>query len=196
MDYLDNLIQQISKLPGLGKRGATRMAYHLLKKEEKFSQDLGKAIYHLKENIHNCQVCHNYTERNICSLCEDKTRNSELLCIVENPQEVLSIEATSHYKGYFFVLHGKLSPLDGIGPEELGIYDLKKLIKERPLKEIILATSSSPEGEATAIYLKQTFEKEGIIFTRLASGLPVGSSLESADKLTMLKSLEGRIPLK
>lgn len=196
MDYLDNLIQQISKLPGLGKRGATRIAYHLLKKENKFSQDLGKSLYYLKEHIHNCQICHNYTEGSICSLCQDKTRDPNLLCIVENPQEVISIESTGQYKGYFFVLHGKLSPLDGIGPEELGIYDLKEIIEEKPLKEIILATSSSPEGEATAIYLKQTFSREGLIFTRLASGLPVGGSLESADKLTMMKSLEGRTTLK
>lgn len=191
---IDVLIKNFSSLPGIGRKSAARIVYHLLKQDRLFSDSLANNIKALKNNIRPCPVCGSYTDTELCGLCSDTTRNKELLCVVENPQDIDIIESTGAFDGYYHVLMGLLSPIDGIGPEKLNVYPLISRVEKGGIKEIIFALNPSVESETTALYIQKMLENRGINIkiTRLASGLPVGGDLEYIDRMTLTRSLLGR----
>ena len=193
MNTLDNLIALLSRLPGVGKKSAARMAYSLLKGDVDFNRKLGQSISELQERIHKCRICGNFTEEDICEICSASDRDSAFLCVVEESQDVKMIESTGEYKGYYHVLHGVLSPLDGIGPGELGFDKLIERIDKSGVKELILATNPTLEGDSTALYIRHLIKDKKIITTRIASGLPVGGDMEYADQLSISRALKGRM---
>ena len=192
---LQNLIREFEKLPGIGPKTAGRLAYHLLRAPKSESLALSKAAGELKEKVITCQKCFNVAEESVCLICSDPTRDQSILCVVEEPLDVVAIEKTDAFKGRYHVLGGVISPVNGIGPEELRISELLSTIKlEDKLKEIILGTNPNLEGEATAMYIarKIVVIRRDIRVSRLARGLPTGADLEYADNLTLKRSLEGR----
>ena len=193
MNTLDNLIALLSRLPGIGRKSAARMAYSLLKGEESFNKILGQSIAELKERIHKCSQCGNYTEDDLCSICSSSDRDELILCVVEESQDIMMIESTGDYKGLYFVLHGVLSPLDGIGPSELGFDRLLERIDVLGVNELILATNPTLEGDSTALYIKHLLEGRDIRISRIASGLPVGGDMEYADKMSISRAMKGRM---
>ena len=193
MNTLDNLISLLSRLPGIGKKSAARMAYFLLKGDEEYNRKLALSISELKERIHKCRECGNFTEEDLCSICSSPTRDQSSLCVVEESQDVQMIESTGDFKGYYHVLHGVLSPLDGIGPEELGFDKLIERIEALGVKELILATNPTLEGDSTALYIRHVLKDRDIVVSRIASGLPVGGDMEYADKMSISRALKGRM---
>jgi len=191
---VQNLVDAFSRLPGIGPKTASRLTFFLLRAPKEISQSLSVALIDIKENTSLCEMCFNITQKEsrICDVCASETRDRELLCIVEEPLDVLAIEKTAGYNGLYHVLHGVLSPIEGIGPEDLKIKELYERIKENNFKEVILATNPSMEGDATAMYLNERLKPSGIRVTRLALGLPVGGDLEYADQNTLLRALAGR----
>lgn len=192
MTVLDRLIRSLSRFPGVGKKSATRMAYFLLQSDDEYLAGLADQIKTLKARIRRCTTCGLYTEADPCDYCSDPNRNPGLICVVEQSQEVLTIEATREFDGRYHVLGGALSPIDGIGPADLNIDSLLKRIESGAIAEIIVATNPSVEGDTTALYLVNLIKDRGITVSRLASGLPVGGDLEYADRLTLARSLKGR----
>ena len=192
MTVLDLLIKNFSKFPGIGKKSATRMAYYLLQADTSYNHDLSDLIRDLKEKIRTCNICGNYTEDEICSICSDPRRDKKLICVVEQSQDVQVIESTHEYFGMYHVLMGALSPIDGINPEDLTIGELIKRSGEEDVEEVIIATNPSVEGDTTALYLVKLLKERNVNVSRLASGLPVGGDLEYADRLTLARSLQGR----
>lgn len=195
MTVLEELIQQLSRLPGLGKKSARRIAYHLLSADEKVAKQLGTAIIELKDRIHRCTICGNFTEHDKCAICIEPGREQTILCVVEQPQDIAVIESSHEFRGYYHVLHGVLSPLDGVGPEQLNMNQLVYRIRQGIVKELIIATNPTLEGDTTALYLKQLFTQDDVFISRLALGLPVGGDLEYADRLTLARSLRARTAL-
>ncbi|MBN1648499.1 MAG: recombination protein RecR [Spirochaetales bacterium] len=195
MDALRLLIQTLSKLPGVGRKSAARMAYYLLKADNKYVSDLGKYIYHLKDRIITCSLCGNYTEQDPCPICTDPKRDQSCICIVEQSQDVLNLEESGEFRGLYHVLQGVISPLDGYHPEDLTIPLLEKRISSGTVSELIIATNPTVEGDTTALYLAEKFKKSGLKVSRLASGLPVGGDIEYADKRTIALALRGRTQL-
>ncbi|AHC16833.1 recombination mediator RecR [Salinispira pacifica] len=195
MDHLDSLIHLLSRLPGIGKKSATRMAYYLLQSDEEFTRNLGEHIVSLKEKISRCRRCGNYSEHELCPVCADTRRDAGLICVVEQPQDIAVLEASHEYTGYYHVLHGVLAPLDGVGPSELNIQSLIGRVGQGSVRELIIATNPTVEGDTTALYLKKLVEHLGVTVSRLALGLPVGGDLEYADRLTLARSLKGRTAL-
>lgn len=193
MNTLENLIALLSRLPGIGKKSAVRMAYSLLKGDEEFNKFLGQSIGELKERIHKCRECGNYTEDDLCVICSSSDRDSKILCVVEESQDIMMIESTGDFRGLYFVLHGVLSPLDGIGPSELGFERLMERIESLGVSEIILATNPTLEGDSTALYIKHLLDEKKIKISRIASGLPVGGDMEYADKMSISRALKGRM---
>ncbi|RPJ07468.1 MAG: recombination protein RecR [Spirochaetaceae bacterium] len=191
MNSLTQLIDEFAKLPGLGKKSASRIVYHLLKMDETRAQALGRAIIDLKKNLHECLICGNYSNHDPCVLCEDPGRDKTLLCVVEEAKDILTIEATNEYRGLYHVLGGVLSPLNGIGPGELRLRELIARLKA-PVSELIIATNPTVEGDTTALYISKTVSHLGIPVSRLALGLPVGGDIEYADRLTIGRALKGR----
>ncbi len=191
-DSIDKLIEEFSKLPGIGQKSAQRLAFYILKIKKEEAKKLAQAILGVKEKVTYCSVCFNLTEDDPCRICKDKKRNSSVLCVVEEANDVVAIEKTNQYKGQYHVLGGVLSPLDGIGPDELRIKELMSRLRKR-VKEVILATNPSAEGEATAVYLSKLIKPMGIKVTRIARGLPAGGDLEYADMATLTRALEGRV---
>ncbi len=189
---LENLISQFAKLPGIGRKGATRMAYQILKMEKAEAMDFAKAIEKLHASIRRCGVCQNFTDKEVCHICTDEKRDRSIVCVVENPRDITSFEKTREYHGLYHVLHGLISPMDGIGVEELCIKELMARMGSGEISEIIMATNPTVEGEATAMYLARLFKPMGVKVTRLAYGLPVGAHLEYADEITLAKALDGR----
>lgn len=189
---LINLIDQLKTLPGIGPKSAERIAFHLLRCDHEATKRLASSINELKDKIKYCTQCFNLSEKELCGICSDSRRDKNIICIVENPKDIQAIEKTRKYNGLYHVLLGKISPLDGIGPDRLKIKELLNRIKEQKPQEIIIATSSDVEGEATALYLAKILKPAGIKITRIAHGIPVGSSLEFADEITLMRSLEGR----
>ena len=185
-------IESLSKLPGIGPRTAERLTIFLLKSSAGEVKALATAIGELKEKVSYCSVCGNLCEEEKCYICRSPKRDGSLICVVEEPGDVAAMEKTSQYRGLYHVLSGALSPLDGIGPENLRIKELLKRIKEEKTKEVILATNPNAEGEATAVYLAKQINPLGVKLTRLARGIPVGSSLEYIDEVTLGKALDGR----
>lgn len=195
MTTLDRLIKNLSRLPGVGRKSAARIAYFLLRSDRTFTADLAREIAELKEKIRECSICGNYTEAEPCEICTDPRREKSVICVVEQSQDIKTIESTREYDGLFHVLLGVISPIDGIGPDDLTIAKLMKRIRETDVKEIIIATNPTVEGDATAMYLVRMLRGSGIALSRLASGLPVGGDLEYADRLTLARSIKGRIAL-
>ncbi len=198
MDYIpksvQNLINEFSKLPGIGPKTAQRLTFYLLRSSEEDIVSLGKAVLELKKEIVICSVCCNISEENPCPICENSSRDKSQICVVEEPLDVMALEKTREYKGTYHVLGGAISPIEGIGPENLFVRQLVNRIKENKdvISEIILATNPSLEGEATAMYLFKILEPYNIEITRIARGLPVGGDLEYADEVTLTRALEGR----
>ncbi len=193
MNTLDNLIVLLSRLPGIGKKSAVRMAYALLKGDEEYNRLLGEAVSELKTRIRKCTECGNYTEDELCTICASPDRDSSQLCVVEESQDVMMIESTGEYRGLYHVLHGVLSPLDGMGPRELGFDRLIERIDRLRVKELILATNPTMEGDSTALYIKQSLEERDLKVSRIATGLPVGGDMEYADKMSISRALRGRL---
>lgn len=189
---LNSLIEELCRLPGIGEKTAQRLAFFILRTPKVRAERLAQAIVEVKEKIIFCSVCGSITETDPCPLCTDPSRDRSLICIVEDPSDVLHIERTGAYKGLYHVLMGALSPLDGIGPEQLRIDALVKRVEAGGVRELICATNPNMEGEATVLYLAKLMKPRGIRLTRLAHGLPVGGQLEYADEITLSRSLEGR----
>ena len=193
MNALESLIRQLSRLPGVGAKSATRMAYHLLKCDESYNEKLSDAIGTIKEKIHKCSVCGSYTETDPCELCSDPKRDHTLLCIVEQPQDVMTIQNSGIYNGMYHVLGGAIDPLNGVGPEDLSFRELRERIKNGSFSEVIIATNPTEEGDTTALYIRHVLQDTGITVSRLAAGLPIGGDLEYADRLTLARSIKGRV---
>jgi recombination protein RecR len=181
-------------LPGIGKKSATRIAHYILKKEQSYAEALARQLVLVKETIRACTECGNYTEENPCPVCTDPGRDRTVMCVVEQPQDVQTIEDTNEFNGLFHVLGGAISPIDGIGPKELTFDKLKVRVGNGDIREIIIATNPTVEGDTTALYIVKLFSESGITITRLASGIPVGGDLEYADRITLARSLKGRVP--
>ena len=190
---VEKLIGEFSKLPGIGKKTAQRMAFYILKSRKEEAEALAQAVLDVKEKVRYCSVCFNITEEDPCNICKDEKRERSIICVVEEANDVVALEKTNQYKGLFHVLGGVLSPLDGIGPDELKIKELLFRLKGKKVKEVILATNPNTEGEATAIYIAELIKPLGIKVTRIARGLPAGGDLEYADQVTLANAIEGRI---
>lgn len=189
---VQNLIDEFSRLPGIGPKSASRLTFFLLRGDGEQPRQLARALNELRERTRFCSVCQNITESDPCPICRDESRDAGLLCVVEEPLDVLAIERTSRFKGKYHVLHGVISPVEGVGPEDLRIRELLERLSMEPVREVILATNVSLEGEATAMYLQKQVAHLSIRVTRLARGLPVGGDLEYADETTLARALEGR----
>ncbi len=186
------LIDELKKLPGVGSKSAQRLAFHILRASDDDATGLADAIRDVKAKLHLCSICNNITDVDPCVYCSNPTRNQRLVCVVEEPTNIAAIEKTRHFNGVYHVLHGSLSPLHGVGPEHLRIKNLEKRVDAGDVDEVIIATNPTVEGEATAIYLSQALRRPKVKITRIATGIPVGSDIEYADEVTMLKSIEGR----
>ncbi len=191
--YLDALIKEFSRLPGIGPKSASRLAFHILKLSMDEVERLSNAIQELKKNIGFCKICGGISDEDVCVICTDENRDKSLICIVEDAKDILTIEKTMEYRGQYHVLKGVISPLDGIGPDELNIKSFLERCKKGEIKEVIIATNPTIEGDATTLYLARELKPMGIRVMRIAHGLPVGSNLEFADSATIAKSLAGRI---
>ena len=189
---LANLIRRFAKMPGIGPTSAHRLALHLLKSDSDDVEALGSLILELKQRVRFCEICGGITEEPECAICKDMGRNRETVCAVEGPQDVSVLEKTGHYRGLYHVLHGALSPIDGIGPEDLNLAQLEKRVQVQDIKEVIIATNPTVEGDTTALYIAQRLRGTGCTVTRLARGLPMGGTLEFADEVTLTRALERR----
>ena len=189
---VSRLIEEFNKLPGIGPKSAQRLTYYLLRMPESEAKSLAAAIVEVKEKIILCSICQNITDTDPCHICSSPNRDRSKICVVEEPLDILALERTRGYKGLYHVLHGVISPMEGIGPEDLKIKELLARLQQDGVKEIILATNPNLEGEATAMYLHRLLAPLGLRITRLARGLPVGADLEYADELTLTRALEGR----
>jgi len=189
------LIDELKRLPGVGSKSAQRIAFHLLKVEDADVERLANAIRELRQSIRLCEVCHNITETSPCVYCSDPSRDARLLCVVEDAASIVPIEKTARYRGRYHVLQGVLSPLHGIGPEQLKIESLVQRVRNDGVEEVILATNPTVEGEATAVYLSNVLKPLNVKVTRIALGVPVGSELEYVDSATMSRAMDGRKPM-
>ena len=194
-DYAEpiaRLIDELCKLPGIGSKSAQRLAYSILRRSREDAERLSGAILEVKDKIRYCSRCNNFSDRDPCSYCTNPARSSEVICVVEEPNDILAVERTREFHGQYHVLHGVLSPINGIGPEDLRLKNLLERLREGGVREIIVATNPNVEGEATAIYIARLLKPVGVKVTRIALGVPVGSDLEYADEVTMSKALEHR----
>jgi recombination protein RecR len=189
---LERLIERLRKLPGVGAKSAQRLAFHILRASREEAQALAAAILDVKETIRLCSVCFNITDTDPCFTCADEGRDRSMICVVEEPHNLVAIEKSGQFRGLYHVLHGSLSPLRGVGPDDLKIGPLLTRLRDGSVKEVILATNPNVEGESTAVYLSRLLKPLGVRVTRIALGLPVGAELEYADEVTVGKSLEGR----
>jgi recombination protein RecR len=195
MDFaepLSRLIQEVRRMPGIGQKSAQRIAFHLLRASREDAERLAKAIMDVKDKLSLCRICNNISDGELCPYCRDDARDHGVICVVEEPPNILPIETTRQYEGVYHVLHGAISPLRGVGPEQLRIKSLLTRLQQGGVNEVILATNPTVEGEATAVYLSRLLKPLGVKVTRIAMGLPVGSDLEFADEVTMSKSMENR----
>jgi recombination protein RecR len=186
------LINELAKLPGIGVRTAQRLAFYLINSPPETARKLAQVILDARDKIRFCTTCFNLTDTELCGICQDKKRNQQIICVVQEPKDIVAIEKSQSYKGLYHSLNGALSPLDGVGPEDLTIHKLLKRLEGGQVNEVILATNSNVEGDATALYLAQLIKPLGVKVTRLAYGLPVGAHLEYTDAVTLTKALEGR----
>ena len=186
------LIDELKKLPGIGSKNAQRLAFHILRSSDDDAEALAAAVRDVKASLRLCSVCNNITDIDPCVYCSSPTRNQRLVCVVEEPTNIASIEKTKHFNGVYHVLHGSISPLHGVGPEQLRIANLLSRVENGQIDEVIIATNPTVEGEATATYLSHQLRRPELKITRIAMGIPVGSDIEYADEITMLKAMEGR----
>jgi recombination protein RecR len=186
------LIEELKKLPGVGNKSAQRLAFHILRSSGDDAEALAAAIRNVKEKLHLCSVCNNITDVDPCVYCASPTRNQRVICVVEEPTNIASVEKTKSYNGVYHVLHGAISPLHGVGPEHLRINSLLRRVEDGAAEEVIIATNPTVEGEATAHYLTQVLRKSGVRLTRIATGIPAGADIEYADEVTMSRAMEGR----
>ena len=190
---LNRLVNELSKLPGIGGKTAQRLAFHILSLSDQESENLADSIVGARRSLHYCSICGNLTDQDPCIYCSDETRDPSVICVVETPQDVIAMERIREYRGRYHVLHGAISPAEGIGPNEINLKSLiVRLQKDDRVKEIIVATNPNIEGEATAMYIARLLKPTGIKITRIAHGIPVGGDLEYADEITLLKAMEGR----
>jgi recombination protein RecR len=189
---LERLIQELSRLPGIGPKTAQRLAFHLLRADRQRAESLAQAIGDVKARIGYCERCYNIAEGPLCAICLSTRRDASVLCVVESALDVLAVERTSEFSGLYFVLHGVISPIDGIGPDQLHMSQLFDRVRDEGLTEVIVATDADIEGEATAVYLQRALMPLGVKVTRPAHGLPVGGDLEYADELTLARAFSGR----
>jgi recombination protein RecR len=186
------LIDELKKLPGIGGKTAQRLAFHILRSSDEDAESLAVAVRDVKASLRLCSLCNNITDIDPCLYCSSATRNQRLVCVVEEPTNIASIEKTRNFNGVYHVLHGTISPLHGVGPEHLRISNLMSRVEQQQVDEVIIATNPTVEGEATATYLSGQLRRAGLRVTRIATGVPVGSDIEYADEITMLKAMEGR----
>ena len=189
---LAKLINELSKLPGIGSKAAQRLAFHILALEDREAAQLAEAITTAKREMKYCSVCGNLTDEDPCAICSDSSRREDIICVVESPRDVMAMERIKEYNGLYHVLHGVISPMEGIGPEDINLKSLIQRLQANDVKELIIATNPNIEGEATAMYIARLIKPAGIKVTRIAHGIPVGGDLEYADEVTLLNSLEGR----
>lgn len=189
---MTRLIDELKKLPGIGSKTAQRLAFHILRSSDDDAEALASAVREVKANLRLCSVCNNITDVEPCVYCSSPTRNQRTVCVVEEPTNIAAIEKTRHYNGAYHVLHGSISPLHGVGPEQLRISNLIRRVETGDIDEVIIATNPTVEGEATAVYLSGQLRRPGLKISRIATGIPVGSDIEYADEITMLKAMEGR----
>ena len=189
---LSNLIAELSKLPGIGGKTAQRLAFHILSQDDKDAFALAEAIREAKKNMKYCTICGNLTDVDPCSICADPARDQSTICVVESPRDVSAMERIKEFQGLYHVLHGAISPMDGIGPEDINLKQLIVRLQQNDVREVILATNPNIEGEATAMYTARLIKPAGIKVTRIAHGVPVGGDLEYADEITLSKAMEGR----
>ena len=192
---ISRLIQELAKLPGIGEKTASRLAMHILRTSKENAEALARAILEVKDKIRFCSQCFNLTDQDPCRICQDPKRNREILCVVSNPEDLVALEKSGGFRGLYHILHGVLSPLEGVGPKDLRLDELLSRLKGGDIKEVILATNPSVEGEATAQYLSQIIKPLGVRVTRIARGVPMGGDLQYIDEVTLNKSLENRGPL-
>lgn len=192
---VQDLIDELNRLPGIGPKSAQRIAFHLLKVERVDAVRLARAIVEAKDRIRFCERCHNISEDELCRICRDPRRDATVLCVVEEPRDIVAVERTQEFRGGYHVLGGAISPIEGVGPEQLHIDTLLRRLQSEPVEEVILCLNPNIEGEATALFLGRLLGPSGIRVTRIASGLPVGGDLEYADELTLGRALEGRRPV-
>ena len=192
-DSVNHLIDGFSRFPGIGKKTAQRMAFFLLKTERQLAVSLAKSILEMKDRVHACPLCHNISETSPCGICTDPKRDETLLCVVEDATDLLSLEKTSEFRGKYHVLGGVISPLDGIGPDDLHVDSL--LERLNGVKEVVIATNPSAQGETTALYLAKILKPKGVKVSKLARGIPMGGDLEYTDEATLVSALEGRVEL-
>jgi len=189
---IDHLIEALSKLPGIGRKTASRLAFHILRSSPSEAQALARAILDVKEKIHLCSICFNLTDEDPCRICQDENRNREVLCVVEGPNDLIAIENTGVFNGRYHVLHGTISPLEGVGPDDIKIKELMERLQRENVVEVILASNPTVEGGATALYLTELIKPLGVKVTRIAYGIPMGGEIEYSDGMTLSKALEGR----
>lgn len=196
MDYyaapVAKLIEELSKLPGVGQKTAQRLAFHILDAPPQQAENLARSIVYARRNIKHCSVCCNMTDTDPCRICGSEKRDKSVICVMENPRDVVAMEKTREYKGLYHVLHGAISPMEDIGPEDIRIKELLLRLQDDTVKEVILATNPTIEGEATAMYISRLIKPLGVKTTRIAHGIPVGGDLEYADEVTLVKAMEGR----
>ena len=189
---LAKLISEFSKLPGIGVKMAQRLAFHVLSLEDKEAEALADSILEAKHTMHYCSCCGNLTDKDPCSICSDPSRRNDVICVVESPKDVMAMERVREFDGRYHVLHGVISPMEGVGPEDINLKSLIVRLQGSDVKELIIATNPNIEGEATAMYIARLIRPSGIKVSRIANGIPVGGDLEYADEVTLLKALEGR----
>lgn len=192
---LVKLIEQFERLPGIGRKSAQRLAFFVLNSSKEQAEAFATSIVDAQKNIHNCRICQNLTDGELCAVCDDSGRDRTTVCVVEDTRYVVAIERTREYNGVYHVLHGLISPMDGIGPDDLSIKELLARVNEGGISEIIVATNANVEGEATAMYLARLLKPLGVKVSRLAYGIPVGGDLEYADEVTLYRAIEGRSEL-
>ena len=192
---LQNLIEEFEKLPGIGSKTAQRLAFFVLNQPKEKAEKFANAIISAKENLCYCKVCQNISDNEICAVCDNPTRDHSVICVVESPRDVIQIERTNEFKGVYHVLHGAISPMDNVGPDDIKIKELMARIAEGEVKEVIMATNPNLEGETTAMYISKLIKPFGVSVTRIAHGVPVGGELEFADEVTLSKALKWRVEL-
>lgn len=189
---LDRLIEQFARLPSIGRKSAQRLAFHILDMSEKEANDFTQTIINARESIHRCETCCNLTDGDVCNICNSPSRDKSVICVVEDPRDVIAIERTHEYNGLYHVLHGAISPMNDINPEDICIKELIMRLGDDTVKEVIMATNPTVEGEATSMYISRFIKPLGVSVSRLAYGVPVGADLEYADEFTLIRAMEGR----